>query len=73
LFIAWLAMDGMKIYEEMEYTTRATRKESALYKIIRERAPNAKLLEPTNQKEFKLYETVNEKLDKLLATAPAGR
>jgi iron(III) transport system substrate-binding protein len=73
LFIAWLAMDGMKLYEELEYTTRATRKESALYKIIKERAPNAKLLEPSNEKEFKLYEAVNDKLEKLLATATAGR
>ena len=73
LFIAWLAMDGMKLYEELEYTTRATRKESALYKIIKERAPNAKLLEPSNEKEFKLYEAVNDKLGKLLATATAGR
>ena len=31
LFIAWLAMDGMKIYEEMEVTTRVTRKESPAY------------------------------------------
>lgn len=73
LFIAWLAMDGMKIYEEMEVTTRVTRKESPLYKIIKQRAPSAKVLEPTNQKEFKVFNTVNEKLDKLLATAAIGK
>jgi len=73
LFIAWLAMDGMKIYEEMEVTTRVTRKESPLYKSIKQRAPNAKVLEPTNQKEFKAFDTVNEKLDKLLATVAVGK
>ena len=73
LFIAWLAMDGMKIYEDMEVTTRVTRKDSPLYKSIRQRAPNAKVLEPTNQKEFKAFDSVNEKLDKLLATAAIGK
>ena len=73
LFIAWLAMDGMKIYEDMEVTTRVTRKESPLYKSIKQRAPNAKVLEPTNQKEFKAFDTVTEKLDKILATAAVGK
>jgi len=73
LFIAWLAMDGMKIYEEMEVTTRVTRKESPLYKLIKQRAPNAKVLEPTNEKEFKAFDAVNEKLDKLFATVAVGK
>lgn len=73
LFIAWLAMEGMKIYEEMEFSTRVTRKASPLYKIIKERAPNAKILEPKNQKEFKTFEAVAEKIDKILATATIGR
>ena len=73
LFIAWLAMDGMKIYEEMEVTTRVTRKESPLYKLIKQRAPNAKVLEPTNEKDFKAFDAVNEKLDKLFATVALGK
>ncbi len=73
LFIAWLAMDGMKIYEEMEFSTRVTRKGSALYKIIKERAPKAKILEPANEKQFRSFEAVGDKIEKLLATATIGR
>ena len=73
LFIAWLAMDGMKIYEDMEVTTRVTRKDSPLYKLIKQRAPNAKVLEPKNEKDFKAFDSVNEKLDKLLTTAAVGK
>ena len=43
------------------------------YKSITQRAPNAKVLEPTNSKEFKAFDAVNEKLDKLLATAAVGK
>jgi len=63
----------MKIYEEMEVTTRVTRKESPLYKLIKQRAPNAKVLEPTNEKDFKAFDAVNEKLDKLFATVALGK
>lgn len=73
LFIAWLAMDGMKIYEEMEFSTRVTRKGSPLYKIVKERAPNAKILEPTNEKQFKSFEAVGDKIEKMIATATIGR
>jgi hypothetical protein len=66
-------MDGMKIYEDMEVTTRVTRKDSPLYRSIKQRAPNARVLEPTNEKEFKAFDSVNEKLDKLLATAAVGK
>ncbi len=73
LFIAWLAMDGMKIYEKMEFSTRVTRKGSPLYKIVKERAPNAKILEPGNEKQFKMFEAVGDKIEKIMATATVGR
>jgi len=73
LFIAWLATDGMPIYEKMEFSTRVTRKGSFLNKLIQERAPNAKVLEPRSQKEFDAFEAFGDKLDKMIAGSVTGQ
>jgi iron(III) transport system substrate-binding protein len=73
LFIAWLATDGMPIYEKMEFSTRVTRKGSFLNKLIQERAPNAKVLEPKSQKEFDAFEAFGDKLDKMIAGSVTGQ
>ena len=73
LFIAWLATDGMPIYEKMEFSTRVTRKGSSLNKLIQERVPNAKVLEPRSQKEFDAFEAFGDKLDKMIAGGVTGQ
>lgn len=73
LFIAWLAMDGMSIYEKMEFSTRVTRKGSFLNKLIQERVPNAKVLEPRSQKEFDAFEAFGNKLEKIIAGGVTGQ
>jgi iron(III) transport system substrate-binding protein len=72
LFIAWLSMEGMDIYEKMEFSTRVTRKGSALNNIVRERVPNAKIVEPKNQKEFEAFESFATRVEKLIAGSTSG-
>ena len=73
LFIAWVAMDGMAIYEKMEFSTRVTRKGSLLNKLIKERVPNAKVVEPRSQKEFDAFEAFGDKIEKIIAGSVTGR
>jgi len=63
----------MPIYEKMEFSTRVTRKGSFLNKLIQERAPNAKVLEPRSQKEFDAFEAFGDKLDKMIAGSVTGQ
>ncbi len=73
LFIAWLATDGIKIFEEMEFSSRVTLKGSKLNQILKERAPYAKVLEPTNLQELNAFEAFSEKVLKIVTTAALGR
>ena len=73
LFIAWFAAEGIELYEKMEFSSRVTLPGSKISKLIKERAPNAKLLEPTNLEELRDYEAFSDKVVKIISTAAMGR
>ena len=73
LFLAWFATDGMKIFEELEFSSRVTLKDSKLSQLLRERAPNAKVLEPTNLQELNAFEAFSDNVVKIVSTAALGR
>jgi ABC-type Fe3+ transport system substrate-binding protein len=69
LFSAWMAMEGTAITERMEFIGRLTLAGSVLNKLVKERAPKAKLLFPTTEKEFRHAEAFGEKVTEIIAAA----
>jgi iron(III) transport system substrate-binding protein len=69
LFTAWFATEGAKTYEEMEGITRVTREGSRLLELIKQRAPNVKIVEPKTQGELDFFEAVRSKLEKVFVAS----
>lgn len=73
LFIAWFAMEGITIAEKLDFSFRVTHEGSYLNKLIKERAPNAKVLAPLGRKEFEVHTEFEEKVRKIIAGGFGGR
>jgi iron(III) transport system substrate-binding protein len=73
LFLAWFVTEGMKIFEEMEFSSRITMKGSKLGQLLKERAPNAKVLEPTNLQQLKAFEAFSDKVVKIVSASALNR
>ncbi len=73
LFIAWFAAEGIKIFEEMEFSSRITFPGSRMAKLLKERAPNAKILEPVTLQDLAAYEAFSTKVVKIVSTLSGGR
>lgn len=73
LFIAWFATEGIDIFEELELSTRVTRKGSFLNKMIQKRVPNAKLIIPVDRKEVERANAIDKKLRAIIAEGVGGR
>lgn len=73
LFLAWFATEGIHIFEDMEFSSRVTMRNSKLRRLLKERVPNAKVLEPTNLQELNAFEAFTDKVVKIVSTAALGR
>jgi iron(III) transport system substrate-binding protein len=73
LFLAWFVTDGMKIFEEMEFSSRITLKNSKLSQLLKEQAPNAKVLEPINLQQLDAFEAFSDKVTKIVSTSAMSR
>ena len=72
LFIAWFAMDGIAIAEKLDFSFRVSHELSPLNKLIKERAPNAKVLAPVSRKEFEIHDQFGETASKIIAAGLSG-
>jgi ABC-type Fe3+ transport system substrate-binding protein len=72
LFIAWFAMDGIAIAEKLDFSFRVSHEMSPLNKLIKERAPNAKVLAPASRKEFEIHDQFGETASKIIAAGLSG-
>jgi iron(III) transport system substrate-binding protein len=73
LFLAWFVTDGMRIFEEMEFSSRITSKNSKLGQLLREQAPNAKVLEPMNLQQLNAFEAFSDKVTQIVSTSALSR
>lgn len=73
LFVSWFALEGITIAEKLEFRFRVTHQGSYLNKLIKERAPNAKVLAPLTKKDFEIYTAFEEQVTKMIAGGIAGR
>ena len=73
LFIAWFAAEGIRIFEKQEFSSRVTLEGSRMNALLKERAPNAKVLEPQNLQELRAYEAFSAKVVKIISTHATRR
>jgi ABC-type Fe3+ transport system substrate-binding protein len=73
LFIAWFAMEGISITEKRESTFRITYEDSSLNALLKQRAPNAKVLAPLSNKEFEISNAFDDKVRQVVAGGMRGR
>ena len=63
----------MKIFEEMEFSSRITLKNSKLSQLLKEQAPNAKVLEPINLQQLNAFEAFSDKVTQIVSTSALSR
>jgi iron(III) transport system substrate-binding protein len=67
LFTAWLVTEGIKIEEELESVGRISDPNSTVYKVVKELAPNAQIVQPTTIEQVQQQNAIGEAVGALIA------